>query len=106
MSLHANNKNSNKPNALYAIYDIIKKVIYKYGITSDNYDGENLPARARKQVDLFNNVAEKKRFRAIIILWNIPGRRLALILERIFIRRHKIETGEKPRGNREKKRQK
>ena len=106
MSLHANDKKSNKPNTLYVIFDIIKKVIYKFGITSDPCDGETLPGRARKQVDLFNNVAGKKRFRAFIILWNIPGRRLALILEKIFIRRHKIETGEKPRGNRERKQQK
>ena len=103
MSLHANNKKSKKPNTLYAIFDIFKKVIFKFGITSDPYDGKELPGRARKQVDLFNTVSGRKRFRALVILWNIPGRRLALLLEKIFIRRHKIEHGEEPRGNRKKK---
>ncbi len=103
MSLHANNKKSDKPNTLYAIFDIFKNVIYKFGVTSDPCDGKNLPGRARKQVDLFNNISGQKRFRAFIILWNIPGRRIALILEKIFIRRHRIENG-RSRGATEPKR--
>jgi URI fold toxin 2 len=96
---HGNSHKNKNPYHLYAIDDTLEKELFKYGITDDPLETDGLPARLRKQLNLFNLVANFIRFVGRIIKSDIPGRAAAEKMEDEFIDQYEQEHGRRPRGN-------
>jgi|GEM_PF-1836317 len=62
---------------LYAIDDLPEDDLLKYGVTDDPIESDELPARLRNQLTLYNIVANFLRFVGRIIISDIPGRAMA-----------------------------
>ena len=96
---HGNDKRSRRSNVLYMIFDLFLKRVFKYGITSDKLDKDGKPKRPKIQAKELNRAVGYNRFKVIVLLINIPGRRIAELLEKIYIRLHKRKHGKEPPGN-------
>ncbi len=55
--MHGNSKKNPNPHHLYGIFEEKTGEVFKYGITDDPLGKDGLPARARKQVTIFNLAA-------------------------------------------------
>ena len=97
---HGNSKNSRRKNTLYMIFDLFLKRVFKYGITSDKLDKNGKPKRAKIQTKELNRAVGYDRFKIIVLITNIPGRRIAEIFEKIYVRLYKRKHGKEPPGNR------
>ena len=96
--MHGNNRNDKRPNVLYVIYYCGEKV-YKFGITAWNYRKGKLPIRVKTQIKTNNKAAPEKRFWGKILIYNIPGRRIALFLEDCALRLYYLRHGRYPPDN-------
>lgn len=99
MGFHGNSYQNQALHHLYVIIDGDDDSIYKYGISDDFIDSDDLSGRVREQLDLFNRIAGFPRFYAKILLREIPGRRKARELERQHIRTFQEKYGRRPPGN-------
>jgi hypothetical protein len=99
MKFHGNSKNNDKPHHLYVIINKKTDDVFKYGISSESIDVNQLSKRITSQLRLMNLVAGWKQYYAKILIQNIDGRIEALHLEEQFINDYKVFHGEKPIGN-------
>lgn len=102
--MHDNRKDNSKPHFLYVIFDCLLRNVYKYGISSSRLREDGTSPYLDGQVNQANQIAadeQKNRFKGKILIYNIPGRVLALVIEAIHIRLYKIRTGKLPRGNKD-----
>lgn len=81
MKLHANSHENEALHHLYAIFDVEKEMIYKYGICGKPLNSDSSSPRANEQVALYNRVVGMARFFAFIVLEDIEGRKLAEKIE-------------------------
>ncbi|MEO0338325.1 MAG: hypothetical protein AAF242_03835 [Bacteroidota bacterium] len=102
MKFHGNSRKSSKPHHLYAIMDEEAKDVWKYGISGNEIDDDDLSERVRSQVRLYNAVAGWIRFFGKILVRNIPGRARALEIEEEYVAKYEKKHGMRPPGNREK----
>lgn len=96
---HGNSHQNKNPHHLYEIRDSLDDEVYKYGISDDPIGEDGLSSRVRKQLTLFNLVANFIRFVGRILIRDIPGRAEAKRLEEEFIKKHENTFGKRPRGN-------
>ncbi|NUQ24273.1 MAG: hypothetical protein HUU34_09980 [Saprospiraceae bacterium] len=99
---HGNSHKNKNPHHLYEIKDTLENEVYKYGISDDPIDENGLSNRVRKQIVLFNLVANFVRFVGRILIRNIPGRAEAERLEKEYISNYGKAHGKRPRGNQKK----
>lgn len=99
MKPHGNSYQNTEPHHLYVIFDGKDDSIYKFGISDDTIDTENLSYRIKEQLDVFNRIAGSFRFYARILYRDIPGRKAARELERQHIQDYKTQFGQRPPGN-------
>ena len=99
MGFHGNSYQNQELHHLYVIFDGEDDSIYKYGISDDHIDPDNLSGRVREPVDLFNRIAGFPRFYAKIMLRDIPGRKQAREIERQHIWAFREKYGRRPPGN-------
>ena len=104
MKLHGNKNESDLPQHLYAIDDLQEKEVFKFGISDDPIESDNLSKRARDQRDYLNLVVGILRFAARILMVNIPTRRAAKDIEDAHIEQFKQANGRMPSGNKRKNR--
>lgn len=98
--MHGNSKKNPNPHHLYGIFEEKTGEVFKYGITDDPLGKDGLPARARKQVTLFNLAAGFIKFIARVLLSGIPGREEAERIEKDYIEDYqKKHDGQRPPGN-------
>ncbi len=62
MKPHGNSYQNTEPHHLYVIFDGNDDSIYKFGISDDTIDTENLSNRIREQLDVFNRITGSFRF--------------------------------------------
>lgn len=96
---HGNSRQNQKLHHLYEIFDDHEEEVFKYGISADEIDSDGLSNRLKKQLKLFNLVANTLRFIGRILVHNIPGRKEALDLEDKYINDYEQKHGKRPRGN-------
>lgn len=96
---HGNSHQNKKPHHLYEIYDEYENEVFKYGISADEIDADDTSDRLRKQLKLFNLVANALRFIGKILIRNIPGREAAEQIEDEYVQEHEKKYGKRPRGN-------
>ncbi|MEM6320593.1 MAG: hypothetical protein AAF960_23190 [Bacteroidota bacterium] len=99
MSKHRNSLDNPNDHHLYQIEDLEEKNIFKYGISDDPIDKDNLSRRIKRQVNYLNLVVGYIRFVGKIILRNIPRRKKAKDIEDDFIDNYIEQNGVRPRGN-------
>ena len=99
MSLHRNSNSNDGLHHLYEIWDKGEDVVFKYGISDDPIEEDNLSDRIRDQVYYLNLTTGWIRYVGRIIEANIPGRIEAKQLEESFIETYFAENGSRPRGN-------
>lgn len=103
--MHGNSKSNSNLHHLYDIFKLVDRETFKYGISDDPIDNEDgLSARAREQVEEMNLAAEYTKFGAEILIKDIPGRALALKIERKHIDDFYEKNGRNPKGNKYPKR--
>lgn len=96
---HGNSHQNQKPHHLYEIFDEHEDEVFKYGISADEIDADGTSDRLRKQLKLFNLVANTLRFIGKILIRNIPGREAAEQIEDEHVLEHEKKHGKRPRGN-------
>lgn len=99
MKFHGNSKQNSKSHHLYVILDKKTDDVFKYGISSEPIDNQQLSNRIKSQLRLMNLVAGWKRYYAKILVQEIQGREAALKIEQKFINDYAALNGEKPIGN-------
>lgn len=104
--IHGNSHDNEEFHHLYALDDMEKEDVFKYGISDDPIEEDGISKRIRKQLDLFNLIAGSLRFVGRIIRVNIPGRKRAEELEDEYNEIYYQKNGDYPPGNRELKRRK
>jgi len=85
MKPHANSHENDALHHLYEIYDVERNSIFKYGISGKPLNPDGSSPRANDQIALFNRVAGMVRFFAKVLLTDIPGRKRAEEIERLWI---------------------
>ncbi len=96
---HRNSNNNNGLHYLYEIWDKEEDTIFKFGISDDPVEEDNLLDRVREQVYLLNLSAGWIRYVGRVILKDIPGRVLAKKIENDYIHAYLKTHGSRPRGN-------
>ncbi len=100
MALNRNsNENDSLHHHLYEIWDKKADELFKYGISDDPIEADDLSDRIRDQLYYLNLSAGWIRYTASIILTNISGRILAKKIEDEHIENYKQQHGQRPRGN-------
>ncbi|MFK7933037.1 MAG: hypothetical protein AB8G22_05965 [Saprospiraceae bacterium] len=98
---HGNDKRNSNPHHLYFIGDKKEDDTFKFGISQEEIDEDDLSDRIREQVDYANLIVGWIRFFGKIILRNIPGNARARKIEDEFIQGYFRKNGRYPRGNRD-----
>lgn len=98
---HGNSHKNKKPHHLYEILDKQEEDTfkYKYGISADPIEADNLSKRLRIQLSLINLIAGWLRFFSNILIYDIQGRIEAEKLEKEHIDTYEHKHGRKPKGN-------
>ena len=99
MTGHGNRNDNNNPHHLYEIRDSVDDDVFKYGISHDPIDEEGQSNRMKVQVNFLNLGVNWLRFFAQILLFNIPNKKEAKIIEDAHIQNYKKQNGRRPRGN-------
>jgi hypothetical protein len=87
---------------LHHVYIIVKNQdgdVFKYGISDDPIEADELSERVRKQVFEMNRAAEYDKYAAQILLMDIEGRAMAARVERNLIDAYYDKNGRNPIGN-------
>lgn len=82
---HGNHKKNPNPHHLYMIGDKKNDDVFKYGISHDEIDEDDLSDRVRDQVSYANLIAGWLRFFGKILIRNIPGNSKARTIENLLI---------------------
>ena len=85
MRPHANSHENDALHHLYAIFDVERNTIYKYGICGKPLNSDGSSPRANEQTKVYNRVVGMVRFFSFILLVEIEGRKLAEEIEREYI---------------------
>ena len=99
MELHRNSNQNDGPHHLYEIWDKGEDELFKYGISDDPIEEDNLSDRIRDQLYYLNLAAGWVRYTGRIILTDIAGRVIARQIEEARIEVYLKEHGMRPRGN-------
>ncbi len=99
MKMHANSHDNDAAHHLYAIFDVERNTIFKYGISGKPLLSDGFSPRADEQVQLYNRVVGMKRFFATVILTDIKGRKEAERIENDYITTYRNINGTNPIGN-------
>ena len=99
MRPHANSHENDALHHLYAIFDVERNTIYKYGICGKPLNSDGSSPRANEQTKVYNRVVGMVRFFSFILLVEIDGRKLAEEIEREYIDAFCKKNGFNPRGN-------
>lgn len=99
MSLHRNSNQNEGIHHLYEIWDKGEDTLFKYGISDDPIEEDNLSDRIRDQLYYLNLSVGWVRYTGRIILTNISGRLLAKQIEEEHIEAYFNNHGKYPRGN-------
>lgn len=99
MALHRNSNQNDGPHHLYEIWDKGEDELFKYGISDDTIESDNLSDRIRDQLYFLNLSAGWVRYIGRIIQNDIKGRILAKQLEDEHIQTYLEKHGVRPRGN-------
>lgn len=99
MALHRNSNQNDGPHHLYEIWDKGEDELFKYGISDDAIEADNLSDRIRDQLYFLNLSAGWVRYIGRIIQKDITGRILAKQLEEEHIQAYLEKHGVRPRGN-------
>jgi hypothetical protein len=97
--MHRNSLDNDEPHHLYGIFDKQEEEVFKYGISSDPIDDDDLSRRIRRQLRILNLGAGWLRYFAKILLRGIAGRRRAEEIEDEYIKAFEKDKGRMPRGN-------
>jgi URI fold toxin 2 len=99
MKPHANSHENDALHHLYAIFDVERDMIYKYGICGKPLNADGSSPRANEQTTLYNRVVGMARFFSFIVLIDINGRKLAEDIEQAHIDDFCKKHGFNPPGN-------
>jgi hypothetical protein len=99
VALHRNSNQNDGPHHLYEIWDKGEDELFKYGITDDPIEADNLSDRIRDQLYFLNLSAGWVRYIGQIIQKDISGRVLAKQIEEENIEAYLKKHGVRPRGN-------
>ena len=99
MALHRNSNQNDGPHHLYEIWDKGEDELFKYGISDDPIEADNLSDRIRDQLYFLNLSAGWVRYIGRIIQKDIIGRILAKQIEEEHIQAYLKNHGIRPRGN-------
>ena len=99
MKPHANSHENEALHHLYAIFDVERDMIYKYGICGKPLNSDGSSPRANEQIALYNRIVGMTRFFALILLLEIEGRKLAEKIEQEYISDFCKKHGYNPPGN-------
>lgn len=99
MKTHGNAPDNPADHHLYAIVDVERQNVFKYGISGKPLNPDGTSPRALEQVSLFNRVVGMIRFFSRVLLMNIPGRKRAEEIEQQYIDAFKTQHGRNPSGN-------
>jgi URI fold toxin 2 len=99
MKPHANSHENEALHHLYAIFDVERDMIYKYGICGKSLNSDGSSPRANEQTMLYNRVVGMARFFSFILLVEINGRKLAEETEQEYIDEFYNKNGFNPPGN-------
>lgn len=99
MAHHRNSNQNDGPHHLYEIWDKGEDELFKYGISDDPIEPDNLSDRIRDQIYYLNLSAGWVRYSGRILLTDIAGRVLAKQIEEESIEAHIQKHGKRPRGN-------
>ncbi|MFN0216440.1 MAG: hypothetical protein ACKVT2_19445 [Saprospiraceae bacterium] len=99
MALHRNSNQNDGPHHLYEIWDKGEDELFKYGITDDPIEADNLSDRIRDQLYFLNLSAGWVRYMGRIIQKDIMGRILAKQVESEYVQTYLEKHGVRPRGN-------
>ena len=102
--LHGNSNQNDSPHHLYAIDDLQKDEVWKYGISNNPIEADGLSKRVREQRDYLNLVVGWIRFAARILRTNIPNKEAARIIEDEYMDQFEDEHGYLPKGNKRRNR--
>jgi len=75
---HGNSKDSKKKHHLYAIIEIFRNLVFKFGISGEKLNKDGSSRRANKQVNKLNKMAGINAFKSEILEIDIDGREVAL----------------------------
>lgn len=96
---NGNSKKSLKRNHLYKITDTNIDDIWKYGISGVRLNKNGTSKRANVQANKLNKPLSYKRYVPTVIFKRIPGRFIALIVEKAFVCNYGRKNGRNPYGN-------
>lgn len=99
MALHRNSNQNDGPHHVYEIWDKGEDELFKYGISDDPIEADQLSDRIRDQLYFLNLSAGWVRYIGRIIQKDIAGRVLAKQLEEEYIQAYLEKQGVRPRGN-------
>jgi hypothetical protein len=99
MKPHANSHENDAMHHLYAIFDVERDMIYKYGICGKPLNSDGSSPRANEQTKVYNRVVGMARFFSFIIIEDIDGRKLAEEIEQEHIDAFCQKHGFNPLGN-------
>ena len=99
MRPHANSHENDALHHLYAIFDVERNTIYKYGICGKPLNSDGSSPRANEQTKVYNRVVGMVRFFSFILLVEIEGRKLAEEIEQEYIDAFYKKNGFNPSGN-------
>lgn len=96
---HRNSYENEELHHLYVIIDRLDDSVFKYGISCKPIKKDGFLERITEQVNLLNRIDNWPRFFAVILIFDIQGKREARRVERQYIQDYEKLHGEKPRGN-------
>ena len=92
---HGNSKDSKKKHHLYAIIEIFRNLVFKFGISGEKLNKDGSSRRANKQVNKLNKMAGINAFKSEILEIDIDGREVSLKKEIEVTKKFKDENGGK-----------
>jgi len=99
VAIHRNSSRNDGPHHLYEIWDKGEDELFKYGISDDTIEADNLSDRIRDQLYFLNLSTGWVRFIGRIIQRDIGGRVSAKQIEDEHIEAFFEKKGARPRGN-------
>jgi len=99
VALHRNSNQNEGLHHLYEIWDKGEDDLFKYGISDDPVEDDQLSDRIRDQLYYLNLSSGWVRYVGRIILTNIAGRAAARQIEEEYIKTYFKENGKRPTGN-------
>ena len=99
MSKHGNSLENENPHHLYEIRDLAENDVFKYGISDDPIEEDQLSDRIRDQLYYLNLSSGWVRYIGRIIRTDIAGRVSARQVEEEYIETYLKENVKRPKGN-------